>query len=99
MKVAWIAAQTESFSLAERCAVLEVSVSGYRAWKRGGAPGNPMGQREPAAVIRILGRSGQRVEVGAVRLGAQKDRHASAVVCRLDEGARHGDCPASASPL
>ena len=38
MKVAWIAVQTESFSRAERCAVLEVSVSGYRAWKRGGAP-------------------------------------------------------------
>ena len=26
------------FALSERCAVLEVSISGYRAWKRRGAP-------------------------------------------------------------
>ena len=38
MKYAWIDAERKSFELAEMCAVLEVSVSGYRAWKRGGAP-------------------------------------------------------------
>lgn len=37
MKYAWIDAQRE-FALAEMCAVLGVSVSGYRAWKRGGKP-------------------------------------------------------------
>ena len=37
MKYAWIDEQ-EGFALAEMCAVLEVSVSGYRAWKRGGKP-------------------------------------------------------------
>ena len=26
------------FSLAEMCAILDVSVSGYRSWKRGGKP-------------------------------------------------------------
>ena len=38
MKVAWIAEQVKVFSLAEVCDVLDVSVSGYRAWKRGGKP-------------------------------------------------------------
>ena len=37
MKYAWIDAQAE-FALTEMCAVLNVSVSGYRAWKRGGKP-------------------------------------------------------------
>lgn len=37
MKYAWIEEQKE-FALAELCAVLDVSVSGYRAWKRGGKP-------------------------------------------------------------
>lgn len=37
MKYAWIDAQKD-FSLAEVSAVLGVSVSGYRAWKRGGKP-------------------------------------------------------------
>jgi transposase InsO family protein len=37
VKYAWIAAQRE-FALGEMCAVLNVSVSGYRAWKRGGKP-------------------------------------------------------------
>ena len=37
MKYAWIDMQ-KGFSLAEMCAVLDVSVSGYRAWKRGGTP-------------------------------------------------------------
>ena len=38
MKVAWIAEQGKSFSLIEMCDVLDVSVSGDRTWKRGGAP-------------------------------------------------------------
>ncbi len=38
MKYAWIDAQGQSFSLSEMCNVLDVSVSGYRAWKRGGTP-------------------------------------------------------------
>ena len=38
MKYAWIEMQRETFELAELCAVLDVSVSGYRAWKRGGTP-------------------------------------------------------------
>ena len=37
MKYAWIDKQRE-FSLAEMCAILEVSVSGYRSWERGGKP-------------------------------------------------------------
>lgn len=38
MKYAWIEAQ-RGFALAEMCLVLDVSVSGYRSWKRGGKPG------------------------------------------------------------
>ena len=38
MKYAWVAEQGKSFALAEMCAVLDVSIRGYRAWKRGGAP-------------------------------------------------------------
>lgn len=38
MKYAWIGSQCKSFALTEMCALLDVSVSGYRAWKRGGSP-------------------------------------------------------------
>jgi putative transposase len=38
VKYAWIDAHRDQFALNELCAVLAVSVSGYRAWKRGGAP-------------------------------------------------------------
>jgi transposase InsO family protein len=37
VKYAWIDVQRE-FALVEMCAVLDVSVSSYRAWKRGGKP-------------------------------------------------------------
>lgn len=39
MRYAWIDKQRNEFGLDEMCAVLNVSVSGYRAWKRGGKPG------------------------------------------------------------
>jgi transposase InsO family protein len=38
VKYAWIDSQRQAFDLAELCDVLGVSVSGYRAWKRGGTP-------------------------------------------------------------
>jgi len=38
VRYAWIDAQTKQYALAELCAALEVSVSGFRAWKRGGTP-------------------------------------------------------------
>jgi putative transposase len=38
VKYAWIDSQSEGFALTEMCAVLDVSLSGYRAWKRGGTP-------------------------------------------------------------
>ena len=38
MKYAWIDRQRPAFDLSEMCAVLGVSISGYRAWKRGGTP-------------------------------------------------------------
>lgn len=36
MKYAWIDAQRAHYALSEMCPVLTVSISGYRAWKRGG---------------------------------------------------------------
>jgi transposase InsO family protein len=38
VKYAWIDVERHTFELAELCAALNVSVSGYRAWKRGGKP-------------------------------------------------------------
>jgi len=38
VKYAWIDGQHQEFGLCEMCSVLDVSISGYRAWKRGGKP-------------------------------------------------------------
>ena len=38
MKYAWIDGHRGEFELAELCAALSVSTSGYRSWKRGGSP-------------------------------------------------------------
>ena len=38
MKYAWIDEHCKAYGLDEACAVLGVSISGYRAWKRGGKP-------------------------------------------------------------
>jgi len=38
VKYAWIDGQRKAYLLPAMCATLEVSVSGYRAWKRGGSP-------------------------------------------------------------
>ena len=39
MKYAWIETQRNVYQLPLMCQVLSVSISGYRAWKRGGKPG------------------------------------------------------------
>jgi putative transposase len=38
VKYAWIAEQGLGYPLVEICDALDVSLSGYRAWKRGGRP-------------------------------------------------------------
>lgn len=38
MKYAWIDQHRRDYGLGEMCGVLEVSVSGYRSWKKGGTP-------------------------------------------------------------
>ena len=40
VKYAWIDAHRRTYGLAESCAVLAVSISGYQAWKRGGSAGS-----------------------------------------------------------
>lgn len=39
MKYAWIDGQRKDYGLDELCRMLDVSVSGYRSWRRGGKPG------------------------------------------------------------
>lgn len=36
MRYAWIDTQRQDYALSEMCLVLEVSISGYRSWRRGG---------------------------------------------------------------
>ena len=38
MKYAWMEKHSADYALAEMCGALNVSISGYRAWKRGGTP-------------------------------------------------------------
>lgn len=55
MRYAWIDTQTKNFALKEMCVVLEVSVSGYRAWKRGGTPTRKrLTDEQTVAVIRAI---------------------------------------------
>ena len=55
MKVAWLAEPGKALALAERCAVLDVSLSGYRAWKRDGAPDRKLRSDGPMlALIRAI---------------------------------------------
>ena len=55
MKYAWIAEQGSSFSLTEMCDALNVSISGYRAWRRGGAPDRKrLIDRQMLALIRAI---------------------------------------------
>ena len=58
MKYAGIAEQGNTFALAEMCDVLDVSISGYRAWKRGGKPDRQrLSDRQMLALIRLTASS------------------------------------------
>jgi len=52
VKYAWMDTQRRAFPLPELCAVLEVSVSGYRAWCRGGTPDTP--RLKPAQAVTLI---------------------------------------------
>ena len=55
MKYAWIHKQGHAVPLTEMCEVLNVSVSGYRAWKRGGTPDRKrLTNGQLVAVIRAI---------------------------------------------
>ncbi len=55
MKYAWIAEQGNAFALTEMCDVLDVSISGYRAWKSGGRPDRQrLTDRQMLALIRSI---------------------------------------------
>lgn len=60
MKYAWIDAQTNRFALAEMCDTLEVSISGYRAWKR-------MGQFGTSPALAFLPTMGQHIRQATLR--------------------------------
>jgi putative transposase len=55
VKYAWIGAHIKAFALIEMCVVLTVSISGYRAWKRGGTPERQrLTDDQTLAVIRAI---------------------------------------------
>lgn len=55
MKYAWIDVQTERYALAELCGALDVSISGFRAWKRGGTPQRKrLTEKQTLAMIRAI---------------------------------------------
>jgi transposase InsO family protein len=55
VKYAWIDAQRNDYALDEICSVLEVSVSGYRSWKRGGTPDRKrLTEAQMLALIRAI---------------------------------------------
>jgi transposase InsO family protein len=55
VKYAWIAEKDGLFSLTELCDALNVSISGYRAWKRGGRPDRKrLTDRQMLALIRAI---------------------------------------------
>ncbi len=53
MKYAWIDAQRRCYPLPDTCEVLAVSISGYRAWRRGGKPDRTR-LTDPQAVALIM---------------------------------------------
>ena len=88
MKYAWIEAQGD-FALTEMCAVLDVSVRGYRAWRRGGTPDRKrLTDAQMRALIRAI-----HVELkgayGSPRMVRElRDRGFSAGKERVDRRAR-----------
>ena len=55
MKYAWMDAQIKAHALTEMCTALDVSISGYRAWKRGGcADRKRLTNAQMLAVIRAI---------------------------------------------
>jgi putative transposase len=55
VQYAWIDAHGKAFSLTEMCIVLDVNISGYRAWKRGGTPDRKrLTDEQTLAVIRAI---------------------------------------------
>ena len=55
MKYAWMEKHYTSYALTEMCVVLDVSISGYRAWKRGGTPDRKwLTDAQMLAIIRAI---------------------------------------------
>lgn len=55
MKYAWIDAQRREFPLPKLCEVLDVSASGYRAWRRGGTPDSArLSNAQAVALMRAI---------------------------------------------
>ena len=55
MKYAWIDANSKAYALIDMCVVLDVCISGYRAWKRGGTPARKrLTDVQTLAVIRAI---------------------------------------------
>ena len=56
VKYAWIDAQRREYPLPDMCEVLAVSISGYRAWRRGGKPDRMRPKLEASRARRLATR-------------------------------------------
>lgn len=55
MKYAWMDGHSKAYALTEMCVVLDISISGYRAWKRGGTQNRKrLTDAQMLAVIRAI---------------------------------------------
>jgi hypothetical protein len=55
VKYAWMQLERRQFPLPEMCRVLDVSISGFRAWLRGGTPGSTrLSDVQAVAVIKTI---------------------------------------------
>jgi putative transposase len=54
VKYAWIDGERKAYPLPAMCATLAVSISGYRAWKRGGAKRKRLSDAQMLALIRAI---------------------------------------------
>ena len=55
VKYAWIDEQRNDYAMDDMCSVLEISVSGYQSWKRGGTPDRTrLTDAQMLALIRVI---------------------------------------------
>ena len=86
MKYAWIDAQRRHYPLPEMCQVLAVSISGYRAWRRGGSPARTrLTDPQVVALIKSI-HAEVKGAYGSRRMHRELQGAATALVCAAWSG-------------